>query len=224
MPREVDANGNTIGRLACGVVGDYLVVTGLVLANGTETTWVCHIPNRAWYRLTNYKFRTYFSVSPGSPKGLYGGSGVIGKVAQVGKFDTAGTSTDGDTTSVIPYLETKYYHPYYWYRRRIVQLPLSRMRFAFISYILRYPSTPATITVAPQAQSGSLVQGTTTALANGSTSSTQGDGFKRRLFPINEQGSGVWLSITTDTCADFALDKIELQYWPLPTDAVMYGS
>lgn len=161
----------------------------------TNVTLVCDIRRRSWFRISNVA-ATNFAIRPDEPDELYFGtvsSNRIGRMSTI--FEPSSTYvTDGDTTAVVPILETA------WFQNGKGR---NRWRRAYLSYLLDAVAGRTVNLSFATTPEGAYTSAGTLAL---STSTV------RERLPIARASDGLALKLTLSGSAnDFRLHSLEAE-------------
>ena len=102
-----------------------------------NTTLVCDLNRKQWFRMTNINVRSLFSGSGSrAMERVFGGITGTGRLARISRVFFPGTASDvqadGNGWFIYPKIETPWY--------RLGQEGRKRIRFVYVSYDLRTPA------------------------------------------------------------------------------------
>jgi hypothetical protein len=124
-----DPSRGAVVSLAAGIFRDLYIVT-MRNVSGPPITFVCDIPTRQWYRLSNIDAAA-FAFSLGASEKLWGGDVAAQRVVDLSAMyapDRTVTQVDADGTAVLPVMETG------WTRFGKGQEGLKRFNDVFLSF------------------------------------------------------------------------------------------
>jgi len=170
-----------------------------------NTTLVCDLDRRQWFRLSNINAQTLWSGGgTAGPERIWAGLSGYTKIARLGPMfypDVTLSQIDGNDVVVRPHIETP------WYRLGLEGR--KRVRFAYLSYDVR---AIVASTVAPM-RLGYMVSPEATSYINSGFFPVT-TGYDRRRVPVHQFPYGVGFYVdTTDPTSSVRIYDIALEAW-----------
>ena len=170
-----------------------------------NTTLVCDLDRRQWFRLSNINAQTLWSGGgTAGPERIWAGLSGYTKIARLGPMfypDVTLTQIDENSVVVKPHIETPFY--------RLGLEGRKRIRFAYLSYDVR-AVTPSS--VAPMRLGYSVSPEANSYVNSGFLPVTTG--YDRRKVPVNEFPYGVAFYVdTTDQTSIVRIYDIAVEAW-----------
>ena len=190
-----------------GIIQDFYIVTIRDDADILVDTFMCHLPRRSWWRISNFDAGMYSSLTGNAQELYYAARDTAQVIAVSGIFDpTIENSVDADSAVVEPTLETRFYGtgPY------LKGYGFCRMTYNMLDVAGSNPQL--TVEVSPGADAAVFAEVPESPL-NTTT------GTVRKRFTLNKDAQGVTLRFTqvgaSAATEILALEIEEHQYEPV---------